>query len=297
MSRFIIVGLADEHAGSMLGLCNPATRFDIEVPVPGPDGALHMEKQPWAPKMTPIMQAIWDKYLEGIAKAEALAAGDPIYIFKLGEVCEGTYFKNSSMELRKHYQVKIAVANMEPWKQIENIRSVRIVPGDRPHEFDEGSAANLVAQELSGQFPDVKVVCHGRWFHKPTGFAVDYAHRGPYPGSRKHLEGNIARLYLKDYMFRELIEFDRKPVDLLLRAHFHQPIEVDEHLTWRDGKYDSKLLVFPPLKLPDAYAKTVTGNKFSAAFGTTAIEVVDGMIKVHDNFIMLDVRNWEVVNE
>ena len=296
MSRFVIAGLADEHAGSKLGLCNPDTRFEIDTPVLDAQGRTHIEKVPWAPRMTPVMTAIWEKYLEGIQQVIELAAGDPIYLFKLGEVCEGTYYANSSMELRKHYQVEIALANMEPWKDVENLRGIRICPGDRPHEFDEGSAANLVAGGLRSQFPDVKVVGHGKWIHKPSGFVLDYAHRGPFPGSRKHLEGNVARLYVMDYQLRELTEFQRKPADLMLRGHYHQPIEVDNHLTHQGGKYHTKLLIFPALKFPDAYAKTVTKNKFSAAVGTTAIVVNEDAMKVHDNFLFIDVRNREVID-
>ena len=293
LDRFLLVVLADEHAGSNLALCNPNTVINRSVPVVGEDGSVHMDIEEIPVEYNPILEMVWDKYLEGIEKFIKIADGDPIFILKLGEVCEGTYYANSSMNLHKDEQVQMAVWNMKPWLGVENVKMIRICTGDRPHEFDEGAAAKIVAGRLKNFFPDVRAVNHG--LLDIGGFKIDYAHKGPAPGSRKWLEGNVARYYLTDYMMREQIEFGRKPADLVLRAHYHEPVEERRSLRYRDGMIRSGLLIAPCLKFPDAYAKTVTGNRFSAAIGTTAVEVVKGKLHdFHDNFTVVDTRTWEV---
>jgi hypothetical protein len=293
LDRFLLVVLADTHAGSKHGLRNPDWIIQRKEMEQDEDGNWHYVIEDYNPPLEPPQKLLWNKYLEGIDKFVKIAGDDPIFVIHLAEVCEGTYYANSSMNLKKDEQVQIAVANMAPWKEIENVKMVRICSGDRPHEFDEGAAAKIVAGRLKNFFPDVRAVNHG--LLDVGGFKIDYAHRGPAPGSRKWLEGNVARYYLTDYMMREQIEFGRKPADLVLRAHYHEPVEERRSLRYRDGMIRSSILIAPCLKFPDAYAKTVTGNRFSAAIGTTAVEVVKGKLyDFHDNFTVVDTRTWEV---
>jgi hypothetical protein len=151
----------------------------------------------------------------------------------------------------------------------------------------------MVAAHLKKDFKDVRAMPHA--LLNINGFKIDYAHKGPYPGSRKWLEGNVARLYLIDYMMRELIEFDRDPADLLLRAHYHEPVEVRHAMRFQGGKKRSMLLITPSMKFPSDYAKTVTQNRFSATVGMNMIEVVNNRIlEIHDRFTTVDTRTWEV---
>lgn len=288
--RFIVVVMADEHAGSGLGLCNPDVIVEREIPV-GQEG---FEIQEWSPPISPTQQFIWDEvYLPGRKKFVDLANGDDMYILKLGEVCDGTFWKNSSVNLRIHEQVQIAIANMEIWKDVENLKAIRIVEGSRPHSFGEGSASRLVTQRLKMWFPNTKTTTHGVF--AKSGFTIDYAHKGPFPGSRKHLEGNQARYYLTDYMIRELTEFSREPVDLVLRAHYHEPIVEFRWLRNKNGWHRSALIISPCMKFPGEYDKNVTRNRFDYTVGMMAVEVIDGEIhRVHDIIKTVDVRTWEI---
>ena len=60
-------------------------------------------------------------------------------------------------------QVLIAVANLEPWLQMPAIKTVRLCTGTGVHEFDEGSAPILLAEQLRPKRPkvDIKMVAHG----------------------------------------------------------------------------------------------------------------------------------------
>jgi len=287
--RYFVAILADEHAGSKLGLCNPETEIEIEVP--HENGGFTWQK--WTPPVDKVMEFIWEHYEEGARDFQKIAEGNELYILKLGEVTEGTYYKNSSMDLRKDYQVQLAVSNMAPWKGNKNIKAIRIVPGDRPHEFDEGSATRMVAMILKRDFPNCKPVIHG--IFKKNGLQIDYTHKGPHPGSRKWLEGNTARRYLQSYMMTEVIEFDRPPVDLLLRAHYHRPVHETYRLLHGDDYYRSDLIVAPCLKLPDAHARKATENVFRYTIGMLMLEVYNGtVVQVYRHYETFDIRNKEV---
>lgn len=293
--RFNVVVMADTHAGSNLALRNPAWIIQRKVPKVDDKGITYFEIEDYNPPMYPVQELIWEKYLEARDDFIYIAGKDPIFILHLAEVCEGTYYANSSMRLKKDEQVQIAIANMDPWKGVDNVKMVRILSGDRPHEFDEGAAGRMVAKGLKSKFKDVQAMDHS--VLNVNGFKIDYAHKGPYPGSRKWLEGNVARYYLTDYMMRELIEFNRDPVDLVLRAHYHEPVEERRALRFQGGMKRSAILISPSMKFPDAHAKSVTQNKFSAAIGMSMVEVVDNKIlDFHHRFTVADTRTWEVYN-
>lgn len=294
LKRFNVILMADTHAGSKLGLRNPdhtimreAAKFDPETE------EWYIEEEEHYVPMEPVQELLWEKYLEARHDFLKIAGDDPIFIIHLGEVCEGTYFANSSMELKKDEQVKMAVANMMPWVGVQNIKLIRILGGDRPHEFDEGAASKLVTNELKYHFKDVKALDHG--LLDIGGFKIDYKHRRSFPGSRKWLEGNVARLDLMDFMIREVFENGREPADLLVSGHFHEPIEVPVSLRYKDGKRRSTLLIIPCMKFPDAYAKKVMKHRVTATVGMSMVEVVNNKIlDIHDRFTMVDIRRREI---
>ena len=293
LDRFNVVIMADTHAGSKLALRNPDWIIQRKELVQGDDGNFVYEVEDYNPPLEPVQGFIWEKYLSAVNDFVEIAGKDPIFLLHLGEVCEGTYFANSSMRLKKDEQVQIAIANMDPWIGVKNIKAVRICSGDRPHEFDEGAAGRMVVNGLKHKFKDVRGIDHG--LLDIGGFKIDYAHRGPFPGSRKWTEGNVARLYLLDYMFRELIEMGRKPADLLVRAHYHEPVDERGSMRFNGGMRRSAIMISPSMKFPDAYAKTVTQNRYDATVGMSMVEVVNNKIlDFHYRFTSVDTREREI---
>lgn len=295
LDRFNIVLMADTHAGSKLALRNPDWIIQREV-VEFDEEGWHYETEDYYPPMEPVQELLWEQYIQTIQDFSAIADGDPIFLLHLGEVCEGTYYANSSMRLKKDEQVQIAVANMMPWEKVKNIKMVRILSGDRPHEFDEGSASRMVVNQLKPMFGDVKGLAHG--LLNIGGFKVDYKHKGAFPGSRKWLEGKIASYDLTDLMLRELVEWDRDPADLVVSAHYHVPIEVPVSMWTKDGMIRSTLLIAPCMKFPDAHAKHYAmGQKNGATIGMAMVEVVNNKIlNIHHRCTMVDTRVKEIYN-
>ena len=293
LDRFNLIILSDTHAGSKLALCNPDVVIQRPIVELDEQGINQLGFEDYRPPIEPVQEIIWEKYIEARDDFVEIAGSDPIFLLHLAEVCEGTYYKNSSMNLKKDEQVQIAVANMSPWKGLKNLKMVRILSGDRPHEFDEGSAGRLVAAILKKDFKDVRAMPNS--LLNIGGFKIDYAHQGPYPGSRKWLEGNVARLYLIDYMMRELIEMGREPADLLLRGHFHEPVEVRHAMRFQGGMKRSALMISPSMKFPDSHAKKMIQNRFGATIGMSMVEVVNNKIlDFHHRYTTVDTRTWEV---
>jgi len=293
LDRFNIVVLSDTHAGSKLALCNPDVVIQRSIVELDEQGINQLGFEDYRPPIEPVQELIWEKYISARDDFVEIAGSDPIFLLHLAEVCEGTYYTNSSMNLKKDEQVQIAVANMDPWKGLDNIEMVRILSGDRPHEFDEGSAGRMVASILKRDFKNVRAMPHS--LLNINGFKIDYAHKGPYPGSRKWLKGNVARYYLIDYMMRELISFGRDPADLLLRGHYHEPIEERYAMSFQGGMHRSALMISPSMKFPDSHAKSVIQNRFAATIGLSMIEVVNNKIlDFHHRHTTVDTRTWEV---
>jgi len=298
LKRFNIVLMADTHAGSKLGLRNPDYVMERTVLLYDKDSdTQYYATEEYNPPLEPVQELIWDKYLRAVGDFVKIAGKDPIFILHVGEVCEGTYYKNSSMELRKNEQVGMAVANMEPWFGIKNIKMVRILSGDRPHEFDEGAASKMVAEHLKKKFADVKGLTHG--LLDIGGFRIDYKHRGAFPGSRKWLEGNIARLDLMDHMMREVFEKGEEPANLVVSGHYHEPIEVPLSMRYNGGFRRSTLLIIPCMKFPDGHAKNRSmKQKNAATIGISMVEVVNNKIlDIHHKFTTVDTRTREVYDE
>gem|GEM_PF-1992746 len=293
LDRFNLIILSDTHAGSKLGLCNPDVVIQRSIPETNAEGIVELRIEDYRPPIEPVQELLWEKYILARDDFVEIAGDDPIFILHLAEVCEGTYYANSTMNLKKDEQVQIAVANMDPWKGLKNLKMVRILSGDRPHEFDEGSAGRMVAGILKKDFKNVRAMPHS--LLNINGFKIDYAHNGPYPGSRKWLEGNVARLYLIDYMLRELTEFGREPADLMLRGHYHEPVEVRHAMRFQGGMRRSALMISPSMKFPDSHAKKMIQNRFAATVGLSMIEVVNNKIlDFHHRYTTVDTRTWEV---
>lgn len=159
------------------------------------------------------------------------------------------------------------------------------------NNFLEGSADILIAEQLRAMYPEKNIsnLYHG--LLEIDGFNIDYAHHGPYPGSRDWLRGNVASLYLRDIMMRSIRQGE-KPPDLVLRAHYHSDVIAPIYV----GDYFSQLIVSPSYSLLGDHAHQAARSPDTIRNGLMAVELVDGkLIKIHKFIHTLDVRTKETL--
>lgn len=283
MRRIIVGAGSDFHGGSKFGLMNP----DVILYAEDRDGNL----SPWHPSPTAAQEYLWELYLSGIERTRALAGDDEIIMIHNGDECHGNTHPQSLVSTRIADQFLIAEANFRPFLALPKVKRARLVAGTGAHNFLEGSSTMIVAQLLAARLPkmDIRPVYHG--LLDLDGFTVDYAHHGPHPGSRNWLEGNVARYYLRDLMWSE-IRRGRKPPDLVLRGHFHQPVIE----TLRVDGYTSTLMILPSMCLIDDYTRQATRSASSVTNGITNFEIVDGkLLDIYQYNETLDIRTHEVL--
>lgn len=282
--RKILAVMNDSHGGHSLGLMNPdVTLFDEDA-----DG----NPIPWKPKPTRTQEDLWKLYLDCIRKIYAIAGTDEIVVIHNGDECMGNKYPNRLVSSRISDQVLIAVANLGMWLQVPNVQKMRLGIGTGAHDFLDGSSTILVQQQLSALYPkkDVQVGYHG--LANVAGVTVDYAHHGPFPGSREWLRGNVCRYYLQSLMLAEL-DRGSTPPDLVLRGHYHSP--VDEVVKIR-RKYKSHIYIVPSFDGMDDHAHQATRSVDEITFGMIAFEIVDGeIVKDYPLYETHDIRRRETL--
>lgn len=260
--RFVFVALSDTHAGHIYGLLNPETRFK-EFDEEG-------EAYDYYPRLTKSQEYLWDLYTEHINKIREIAKGDPIIVLHNGDLTIGIKYPRQMSFTAISNQIIAACYNLYPLFELPNLKAVRLTYGTQSHELWEGTAPRLVMAKLESKYngKDVRLVKHG--LSEIGDLTFDYAHHGPYPGSRKWLEGNVARYYLRDLMMRKILS-GLKPPKIVMRAHYHTPIE--EKLTLKaDGKfYRSYLFITPSYQLLGDYALQKTQSIDSVTNGSLVL--------------------------
>ena len=240
--------MSDIHSGHKLGLCNP--NVELEENQSGEIKKVH-------PELSEIQKFMYEVYQWGIAETIKLAGKDDIILIHDGDPTHGKAPFLQTMTTRMSDQILIAVANLGDWFQYPNIKTVRFAIGTGIHEMGEGSSSTLVSELLTAKYPavDFGVVYHG--LLNINGFQVDYSHHGPNIGSRKWLEGNELRYYLRSIMISEIMS-GHVPPQLVLRGHYH--LYKREFLeTSADGKfYGSWIVLLPGFTFKDDYTRRVT---------------------------------------
>lgn len=283
MTRSILVDLSDTHGGSKFGLMNPAVVLYDE----DHEGNL----VPYSPRPTAAQSYLWELYQKNIAATVELAAGDPIDVLLNGDPVQGNKYPQGLVTPEVADHIAIAEANMMPWLEIPNVRTVRLATGTGAHEFGDGSATLSLAKLLQAAHPDRDIAATNHGLIDYGGCVVDYAHHGPHPGSRKWLEGNTARFYLRDLMLQEITN-KRRPPDLVLRAHFHTYI----HEILEMGEYRSELIITPSYCFMNGHARQATRSQYRVSVGQVVFEIVDGVPgKPHKQFETNDIRTKESI--
>lgn len=282
--RTILVILSDTHAGHKLALMNPETVLFDESPTG--EGLI-----PYSPEPTASQKYLWGIYLKHIQQVKDLAGNDEILILHNGDECQGNKYPQQLVTTRIADQILIAQANFEPWFELSNVRYFRFSAGTASHTFYEQSSLLTLVNALQNKFPDrdINICYHGLLEY--NGITIDYAHHGPYPGSREWLKGNVARYYLRDLMMQEIMA-DRKPPDIILRAHYHNPIY--EYLEIKG--YKSRLIITPSYAMIGDHDHQATKSIHQVTHGLTTFEIVNGkIISKHDFHEKLDIRTREVL--
>lgn len=282
MSRRIVVAVADFHSGHKLGLMDP------ETVLPSDDG-------PYTPGTTATQRYLWELCREYMGRVIALADGDDVVLFHDGDLMHGDRYPEQLVSTRKADFVLIARQNLQPWMKVPNVSAVRLLLGTEAHNFGEGSGEILVAEMLDNQHPKVDVKAYYHGLIDVGGVEFDVSHRGPYPGSRKWLKGNILRYYLRSLMMDELLD-GRVPPRVVLRAHYHTYLRETVRIEVRDRTYVSDIVLLPSFCGLGGYAHQRTRSIHKQAHGLVAFEVVDGELAgIHPFKRSLDVRTKETL--
>lgn len=280
--RKLKVTINDLHGGHRLGLLNPETILQYE----DENGNLI----PYSPSLTASQEYLWDLYLKQIEEAKSIANGCEILLLVNGDLTQGDKYIHHWVSTRLSDQILIAVFNLTPWYKLPNLKNVRISIGTGAHNFQEGSAEFLIAEILSHKYPSIstKVATHGLLTYEQVVF--DYAHHGPFPGSRDWLKGNVARFYLRDLMYRERMRGSRPP-DVVERAHYHTPVfELLEN-----GNDVSTLFVVPSFCMADDHATQATRSLEKITHGMLVFECDEGKYDFHRLYETIDTRTVEVL--
>lgn len=253
--RQYLVTMTDSHAGHLLGLMPPdVTLFQVGI-----NGNI----VPRTPKQTAMQEYLWyDVYIPAVKKLDMLTKGDPIVGIHAGDPTHGIKHPEQLVTTSIADHVQIAVENMAPLLQMQNMRAFRFVMGTDVHEFGEGSASVLVAANIKNIYHglDVGVVAHG--LASVGGVTIDYAHHGPPPGARSWLHGNVARYYLRDQMLIHLTELGKVPPDIFLRGHVHEYVHEVLRQDYSDGECWSRLVVIPSMCGLSSFARKTTRSHY-----------------------------------
>jgi hypothetical protein len=256
-----------------------------------PDGELVK----YSPRPTAFQSYTWKLYLNSIRYVASIANGDDVVIIHNGDMTQGVKYPDEVVSNSFANHILIALANLEPWVKIPNLRAVRFSIGTPSHTSTEGGATVLVRDGLRRKFPelDVAVVYHG--LLDIFGVTVDYAHHGPYPGSREWLKGNSARFYLRDMMITYIMAH-KQPPKLVLRSHYHEFIKEQLTITTFNKMYESMLVVTPSFLGIDGWTRQAVKSRAMLTHGLVVFEIIDGEIyKVHPITQSIDIRTKEVV--
>lgn len=286
MKRKIIVAVSDTHGGHVLGLCNPNTMLEsIDTNT--------ITK--YNPTLSETQKFIYEVYEWGKEEVIKLAKKDDIILIHNGDPTHGNALFLTKQSGRMSDQILIAQENIDVWLQYANVKMVRFAVGTGVHEMGEGSASLLVSELLRNKHPKVNigVVYHG--LLDIGGFLIDYAHHGPNRGSRKWLEGNELRYYLRSIMMHDIMK-GKCPPHLVLRGHYHTYQREFLEIMVNEFFVKSWAVLLPGFTLKDDYTRQATKSGSEQHVGMVAFELYDNQIVNCHQFIKnVDLRTKESI--
>ena len=284
--RKIIAVLSDTHGGHKLGLCNPNVKLkSIE----------NADIREYSPELSETQKFMWNVLEWGASETIKLAGKDDIVLLHDGDPTHGNAKFLETMTTRMSDQILIAVSNLEPLLKHKNVKVARFAAGTGLHEMGEGSAALLIAENIRSKYPklNTEVVYHG--LLDIDGFLIDYAHHGPFVGSRIWLAGNELRYYLRSLMMSEIME-GKTPPHLILRGHYHVYRKEYLEISANGELYESWAFVLPGFTFKDDYTRRATRSEFKQTIGMMTFEIINGRLyHAHKFTKTIDIRTKEII--
>ena len=285
--RTIGLCISDTHGGFKFGLMNP----EVELYDTDESGNI----LPYTPESTAVQRYFWTLFTQGCEAVKLFANGDPIVVLHFGDATHGDKYPKTLVTTEIADQPIIAVSNMKPILTMPNVRSFRLTAGTDAHNFDDANAEKLVISNLKLLYPNVncELVVHG--VGVIDGLEIEYAHQGPYVGSRQHLMGNIAHQYLRNKMTSELLA-GHIPPRLYGFGHYHEWIFVTETVSVGNIDHTSSLFVMPSFNFPNLWTTAATRAQSRFTHGIVALEIIDGKLTDVKRFTKtIDRRTREIL--
>jgi len=288
--RVIFLALADLHSGHTLALMSPDTILEEEDE--------HGRFVPYSPPLGALQRKLWPWFVGDVEKLKALAGKDEIIVALLGDLVQGKKHRALLVgpQERAGTQVTIALANLAPILSLPNIKKVRILGGTAAHDGIGMGTSLAIAKAIRAMYPRLSVEVMYHLDASIDGLHIDSAHHGPPPGSRVHLEGNIALAKLRDIVSSYHKRTGEVAARIHLRAHRHVYVSVPYRTMIEGAEYDFEMVLLPSWSGVGDFARQVTQSVDSQEFGMVAIEIVGGeLIKLHPFIHVLDLRSRETL--
>ncbi len=269
MKREVGVFISDTHAGSKHGLINPDMLFKEYDPKTGKE--IFTE-----PLLTPINKYLWEHHSKHIKEAKYIIGKDKFHVFDSGDPTQGNKYGGGDLYSDPYNQFLIATANKEPWFEGKNKpKSMRFIWGTESHEFGYGSAPKLLRDKFQDRYPGIDIKSYAHGFINVAGVNIDIAHHGSGAGIREWTKGNVFRLYTRSIV-KEYMNSKRPIPDLVVRGHFHEPIEEPISMFAEDIPIRTTGMLIPSYQLITGYAKKVTRSRYVTTIGMAVVEFIDG---------------------
>jgi len=286
--RRLVVAVTDPHGANVQGLYNPETVLKVANVKTG-------DMQRWYPILNDFQEYIWRLYITYIDKVAEFADGDPIILIFLGDLMSGEKYKEELMAgLTPRDQELIGAWIIRPWLEHPklNISHLRLVRGTPAHTGNGVFETNAMV-EVATWYPDLDIRILHHALIKVSGIGYDLAHHGPHPGSRKWLEGNVARYYLRSRMWSAYANGWEVP-RVYVRGHRHVPVWETLHERLGDTYKTSDIYVIPSFCGMSGFARKVTMSVEELTNGLAAWEIREGKLwGVRTYYRTLDLRTQE----
>lgn len=247
----------------------------------GPDGEL----VPYQPELTVTQLFLGALYQDQIQAVADITAGAPLVLVHGGDLCHGDAHPEQLMSTRLSDQVFIAADMLRRWRNVPNLRAVRIALGTAAHNSGEGSLEHLVAAQVASDLPDVQVSTH--WRLDIGGAVFDVAHHGPSPGTRYWTDGNALLWYLRDLVLRDVMEMGERPPDAVLRFHYHTYSRATWHYVLQQENCTARAFIHPAYCGMNYYGQKATRSRATTHYGMLLFRVVDGeIVEVVDRMVV-----------